>query len=683
MLVGDTLRLNRLSERHAAVARDGGAACPARAAAEVVDFGELRGHTPHLRRALFTSYGADYRYLFDELLQGASCLEKRAENEGRVIVVDNQNEHHLEKAGFDKDAHWPAVVVMPPFHRADATPAERMRNHHGTMHPKLWILQHEGPRASDCYVRVVVSSANLGMYDRLINNQFWCHDFPRLAPPEGCVWRVQGLEKKPQYNGRRVELLSYHADKERYEARSLTEEGTALLTDEGKVLFSLSADKLIAERVVQGEAGEAGEAGAAAVVPADAAAEGAAAPPHHAALVPADAEEDGEWDGEEGMEEADCETRRLRVDARRGARFTEDLLRFLRHLLSPTIEHEPALFASWVHVLGLHDMTPPRGTRLIMSVPGRWRAASRHGYGHLALRRALNELLPASTRGQVSDVEYAVSSMGALKQAEFVRGFSVSLKQGARGDAPVKVVWPSMATAVSTVVRSREAAAHARDGEGAEDSGQRHSLTIDGSTNIMSGPNDAVVREIWHQLVDHIPVLPERRHLLHHMKVAAGFVDEQQRGEYRSCAWLLQGSHNLSGAAWGKMEEDVVEAGGEEEEVFVIMSCGAAGAFRRGGRTGSARWTHNGGRSSQCEPLEDDFLWLHLSRLQSMAVVELFWRGVVGEALSRRLQSHRPQAQPPEASGPAICSRAQLVVAVRTARTWQSACTHPRRQAHV
>ena len=31
-------------------------------------------------------------------------------------------------------------VVMPPFFAADASAADRARVHHGTMHPKLWLL---------------------------------------------------------------------------------------------------------------------------------------------------------------------------------------------------------------------------------------------------------------------------------------------------------------------------------------------------------------------------------------------------------------------------------------------------------------------------------------------------------------------------------------------------------------
>lgn len=69
------------------------------------------------------------------------------------------------------------AVVMPPFFHDGATTAERTRVHHGTMHPKLWLLDFTDGGPTGCGVlRLVIGSANLGRYDAKINNQV------RLSP---------------------------------------------------------------------------------------------------------------------------------------------------------------------------------------------------------------------------------------------------------------------------------------------------------------------------------------------------------------------------------------------------------------------------------------------------------------------------------------------------------------------
>ena len=76
-----------------------------------------------------------------------------------------------------------------------------------------------------------------------------------------------------------------------------------------------------------------------------------------------------------------------------------------------------------------------------------------------------------------------------------------------------------------------------------------------------------------------LPTVAGRERTLHHVKLAAGIVPEvgvitsgtvpeggaaAAGGGAPLCAWLLAGSHNLSGAAWGKVEE--VKAEGREGE---------------------------------------------------------------------------------------------------------------------
>ena len=59
--------------------------------------------------------------------------------------------------------------------------------------------------------------------------------------------------------------------------------------------------------------------------------------------------------------------------------------------------------------------------------------------------------------------------------------------------------------------------------------------------------------------------------------MAAGIVTEKSPpdGDPRPlCAWVYAGSHNLSGAAWGKVEEEHLETDGRAEASceFVLMS---------------------------------------------------------------------------------------------------------------
>ena len=63
-------------------------------------------------------------------------------------------------------------VVLPPFFAEGAAVAERTRVHHGTMHPKMWLLRFDaGGAVGRGFLRLVISSANLGRYDAKINNQ--------------------------------------------------------------------------------------------------------------------------------------------------------------------------------------------------------------------------------------------------------------------------------------------------------------------------------------------------------------------------------------------------------------------------------------------------------------------------------------------------------------------------------
>ena len=126
-----------------------------------------------------------------------------------VTVVDNYD-HHRTPAGLDEHTytvHNAAVranfsVVLPPFFSDDTAAADRTRVHHGTMHPKMWLLEFsEGGACGSGFLRLAISSANLGRYDAKINNQVWaccspccCRCSPLSTPPGSpSVWTGVGV----------------------------------------------------------------------------------------------------------------------------------------------------------------------------------------------------------------------------------------------------------------------------------------------------------------------------------------------------------------------------------------------------------------------------------------------------------------------------------------------------------
>ena len=131
---------------------------------------DLYWHQPFLRSALLASYGVQYD-LVERMIRRSPAAARR----GGVIVCDNYD-HDTQDPGFvEGQTH---TVVMPPFFDRNASTSMRARFERGTMHPKMQLLEFDGGAPDTQFLRVVIGSANLGDYDRSINNQFWAHDFP-------------------------------------------------------------------------------------------------------------------------------------------------------------------------------------------------------------------------------------------------------------------------------------------------------------------------------------------------------------------------------------------------------------------------------------------------------------------------------------------------------------------------
>lgn len=260
------------------------------------------------------------------------------------------------------------------------------------------------------------------------------------------------------------------------------------------------------------------------------------------------------------------------------------------------------MYLSWRALLSAFDLTPPAGVHLIMSVPGRHREGEHTGWGQWALAHKLQQgVAESASHPKVAAIEFALSSCGRVE--DFRQELWRTFRTGAESSAPVRIVWPTVSMAsIAMHLRRRAAASSAASraaavgsaGDGAEEEEEEEGLglTIDGRTSIMYGPSDQVCRELRGDLAEHLPAFAHRRGALHHIKMAAGLAPDEAAASGGAgigsplCSWVYLGSHNLSGAAWGKLEEvqrkDVAAAaqdaavipadGAEPRREYVILS---------------------------------------------------------------------------------------------------------------
>jgi len=224
----------------------------------------------------------------------------------------------------------------------------------------------------------------------------------------------------------------------------------------------------------------------------------------------------------------------------------------------------PEMYLGWRRLLASFDLTPPPGVHLIMSVPGFHPEGEHRWWGQWALRDHLQHgVADSPLHKEVTAVEFALSSCG--KVSDFRQEMWETFRTGAARGAPVRIVWPTIAMATAAVHVQRQRRRQESDEEAAE-AEEGPGLTIDGRTNIMYGPNDQVCVELRGDLAEHRPAFAHRVGALHHIKMAAGLASDPDReaGQGPLLSWLYLGSHNLSGAAWGKTEsrEAENEAGG-------------------------------------------------------------------------------------------------------------------------
>ena len=458
-----------------------------------VSRGDIIWRRSALRTALFTSYGTDYFFL-SELVRGSPA---GARPRG-VTVVDNYD-HHRTAPGLDEGTYTPAnpsvgvhfSVVLPPFFGSDACAADRTRVHHGTMHPKLWLLEFEqGGPSGNGFLRLAISSANLGRYDAKINNQVWVCDF---CAPSDAAAAVRALSKQQL-------------------RQELDERGVPLAPLKGLDLATWQASLLQARGLASADFGCDLRRFLRALLQ-------SAAPPLWAI-----------WDGV---------LRRYDLIPPAGTHLILSVPG--RHSVTRSVRYDAADASGLGGGLGGGsgggsggfgggtadaDVAAPAAP----PPPPPDSVCEADLYGLRALRRHLRPLSERPAAMRPSVVEFACSSLGQLEDImqpllgshPANAGGTEWRKANCNGRAPDKgafrqgcapgvvpravLVWPSL-------TESLPAFAH---GKGL--------LTIGGGKNTMTGPSDAKCRELKACVAHNIVAAPHRRRTLHHVKMAAGIV---------------------------------------------------------------------------------------------------------------------------------------------------------------
>lgn len=129
---------------------------------------DILWYTPYMEKALMTFYGVDYEFL--AYLFRDSRLVKEP---NLMTVVDNYDHSKNAPQVRQGTPEKPFRVVWPPFYEPGLSSQVRERLTLATMHPKFWLLVFPD------FLRVKVSSSNLGGYDNKMNNQFWVCDFSK------------------------------------------------------------------------------------------------------------------------------------------------------------------------------------------------------------------------------------------------------------------------------------------------------------------------------------------------------------------------------------------------------------------------------------------------------------------------------------------------------------------------
>ena len=203
------------------------------------------------------------------------------------------------------------------------------------------------------------------------------------------------------------------------------------------------------------------------------------------------------------------------------------------------------------------------GAKLISSVPGRWVGAAMRDYGHTGVRHALAGMtFPAKFKR--APVVCQFTSVGATTEkwmGEMARSFGAG--GPSLGDGELKLVWPTMGE-----VRGSNL-------------GYATGGSIPGATDKISREHVRRRLHRWREQYSSDETRPTklpdppastdptgRGRVMPHVKTFARYAP----GAPHDLAWVIVGSHNLSGAAWGRLEKNETQIAILSYELGVLLS---------------------------------------------------------------------------------------------------------------
>lgn len=210
--------------------------------------------------------------------------------------------------------------------------------------------------------------------------------------------------------------------------------------------------------------------------------------------------------------------------------FKRDLLEYLRAYKQHHLEE-------WIRLIGEHDMSSSQ-VCIIASVPGRHTGTTKSMFGHLKLRKTLEQLgpNPGSTRGWPVIGQFSsIGSLGATKDTWLCKEWLQSLAAGKRTglglettSSPLLLVYPSK----DTVRESLE--------------GYPAGGSLPYSINVAK--KQPYLHDFWHHWRSEVR---GRTRACPHIKTYTKMSPDCQH-----LSWFLVTSANLSKAAWGALEKN-------------------------------------------------------------------------------------------------------------------------------
>lgn len=228
------------------------------------------------------------------------------------------------------------------------------------------------------------------------------------------------------------------------------------------------------------------------------------------------------------------------------------------------------------------------GAKLVASVPGRHGGADARdrreitAWGHPALRRALEKMPPFPCVFKNAPIVGQVSSVGSFTEKWLLDEFGASLNAGrvedggetekkdasSLGEGPIQLVWPTVSEVRASLL------------------GYAAGGSIPGNTRNLAKPHVAARLHAWRALGEVNTTEKKtgaerdsrdsrghpygRERAVPHIKTFARYA-LRSVGPPR-LAWVFLGSHNLSGAAWGKFEKNQTQLNVLSYELGVLLA---------------------------------------------------------------------------------------------------------------